>query len=279
MNQIMTTLLREMMKKPSSPKPFRQNLAPFEEENDDWELLSETIESGSSSSDDISPLRTAHLEMRYHSVLKEAASPSPKKKVPAASVETPKSQGEPWASAAVELSKYNYTQGPKNDEKEKDEGPSEPHASVPLRTWEARDEQTSGLVDEKTAELVEAFIKALGHPFTSNLAKVELSAKGKPQRYLIQTEVDTIRARLLKLLSSGVSLEPPVCGSQSEAAEFVERLLGYLETPFVCYTNEQHSSDGSSSKGAKFWRKGFGDEGFFIISRSKVVMIWFIGHD
>jgi len=247
-----------------------------EEESEDWDLLSETIENGSSSSDDIAPLRTAHLEMRYYSTPKEAGAPSPKKKI-SVSAETPKGQDEAWASAPGELAKYNYTQGPKKeDQKEKDEGPSEPHA--PLRMWEARNE-ASGLIDDKTAELVEAFIKALGHPFTSNLAKVELSAKGKPQRYLIRAEVDTLRARLLKLLSSGVSLEPPVCGSQSEAAEFVERLLSSLETPFVCFTNEQHASDGSASKGAKFWRKGFGDEGFFIISGSKIIMIWFIGHD
>jgi len=141
------------------------------------------------------------------------------------------------------------------------------------------DGDQAGLPDDKTAELIEAYIKALGHPFTSNLAPAKLSAKGKPQRFLIQTDVDSFGARLLKLLSSGVSLEPAVCRSQSEAAEFVERLLGYLDPPFVCYTNESQSSDGTFKQGAKFWRKGFGDAGFFIISSTKIVMLWFIGYD
>ena len=157
-------------------------------------------------------------------------------------------------------------------DKEKDEGPAEVHTPP---TWDWGEEQPP---DEKTSELIEAFIKALGHPFTSNLAQAKL-VKGKPQRFLIKTDENSLRARLLKLLSSGVSLEGRVCGSQSEAAEFVEKLLGFLGSPFECYTNELHSLDGTYQRGAKFWRKGFGDAGFFIITATKIVMIWFIGYD
>jgi len=249
-----------------------------EEDDEDWELLSYLIENGSSNSDDISPLRTAHLELRYYSPAKETASPALKKRTAASPAVEKKSPSEAWtAPDSGELAKYNYTQGVKSDDadKEKEEGSSE----VQTRAWDVREEQPTGLPDEKTSELIEAYIKALGHPFTSNLAPARLSVKGKPQRFLIQTDVDTLRARLLKLLSSGVSLEPPVCRSQSEAAEFVEKLLGYLDAPFVCYTNESQSADGTYSRGAKFWRKGFGDAGFFIISATKIVMIWFIGYD
>jgi len=53
-----------------------------EEEDEDWELLSEIIENGSSGSDDIAPLRTAHLELRYYAPAKDTPSPSPKKTTP-----------------------------------------------------------------------------------------------------------------------------------------------------------------------------------------------------
>lgn len=69
--------------------------------------MSDIIELGASASDDIAPLRTAHLELRYFTHAKDAASPSPKKHA-AASAEN---RGESWASAAGELAKYNYTQG------------------------------------------------------------------------------------------------------------------------------------------------------------------------
>lgn len=239
-----------------------------DEFDEDWDVLSEIIENGSSASDDIAPLRTAHVEMRYYSLPKDT--PTTPKKQRAVSAED--SQNAHWTPAAVELAKYNYTQSKKEDDKEKDEGPSDLHTPS-ARVWDLSDEEVPGKIDDKTSELVEAFIKALGHPYTSNLAKVELSPKGKPQRFLVKTDVDALRTRLLKLLSGGVSLEPPVCGSQSEAAEFVEKLLKYLETPFVCFTNN------SPSRGSKFWRKGFGDEGFFIVSASKIVMIWFLGYD
>lgn len=233
-----------------------------EDEDEDFDLLSEIIENGSSDSDDITPLRTAHLELRYYTLSKDTPSPSLKKKRENASVEN-----QTWAPTAGELAKYNYTQGKSEVDKEKEEGAEVPSS----RVWDL--EESGNLPDENTSELIEAYIKALGHPFTSNLAPARLSGKGKPQRFLVKTDADSLRARLLKLLSSGVSLEPPVCRSQSEAAEFVEKLLGYLDAPFVCYTNQTQSG------GSKFWRKGFGDAGFFIISATKIVMIWFIGYD
>jgi len=271
-----TTNLSQVSEKTKRREEIKINGILFSKFRDDeegeevWELLSDIIELGASDSDDIAPLRTAHLELRYYSHAKEAASPSPKKHASSSA----ENHGESWTPAAGELAKYNYTQGKIEDvDKEKDEGPSEIHTPP---TWELGEEQAA---DEKTSELIEAYIKALGHPFTSNLAQAKLSVKGKPQRFLIKTDENSLRARLIKLLSSGVSLEPAVCRSQSEAAEFVEKLLGFLGGPFECYTNELQSLDGTYQKGAKFWRKGFGDAGFFIITASKVVMIWFIGYD
>ncbi len=128
-------------------------------------------------------------------------------------------------------------------------------------------------------ELIEAFIKALGHPFTYNLAPAKLSVKGKPQRFLIKTDVDSLRSRLLKRLSSGVSLEPPVCRSQSEAAEFVDKLLRYLDAPFVCYTNESQSADGTYSEVPSSGGRALRTLASSLLPRSMIVMIWFIGYD
>ena len=121
----------------------------------------------------------------------------------------------------------------------------------------------------KEEELVDSFLRAIGVVFTKHLNKPHME-KGKPQRFLSQTDLETTKQDLLKLLLEGVSQEPPVCANKEEASEFVDKVFGQFE---------QSSLRCFSHMGSSLWTRGHRDEGFFLFDNSKIGLFWFLGYD
>jgi len=242
-----------------------------EEDIVDWQQLAKVIRKQSSSSDDTEPFRTAHFEMRYYHVLttKKEAVKKPK----------PKVERSVWN----ELAKYNYTQAPPNKgeeelestkgkEKEKEKEKEEPEEEkIQGEENELPVLDASDLPDEKTSALIESFLRALGKPFSSLVTK----STGPHSRFLVKTDHEVAKNRLAKLLHEGITTEPGVFQTREQAEEFVTKLVTLFEKHSVVSWFSNKTTTGS---GARLWLRGSTDEGFFIVTKDKLLMIWFLGY-
>jgi len=259
---------------------------PVEEEKEKWDHLSEVVKSSSTSAD-AAPLQSVVLEMRCYKRVSPVKLAGEKRQEA-----KPKSKSETWAAMA----KYNYTQVPPNrpaedrdkgkEREEVDEGiasfEEEEVADAKVHTVPPPEVAADKQPDPHTADLIESFLKALGPPYVSQLVKADLVA-GKPKRFLVRVSNEQMKVRLSQLLRKKVSSEAPHLRTPEAVTEFLADLCGELggkDATFSCFTNVVHEEgeegrETTLATGVPLWKKGH-DEGFFMVSHDKVVMLWFI---
>jgi len=90
----------------------------------------------------------------------------------------------------------------------------------------------------------------------------------------VKTDYEIAKTRLAKLLHEGINAESGVFQTREQSEEFVAKLVTLFENHL---DSTWYSNKTTTGSGARLWLRGSIDEGFFIVDKDKVLMLWFIG--